>query len=247
MEPVLPSVYAIDLGYVYSYLVDTGPELVLIDAGLMGNERKILGGLSSIGRKVNDIKHILVTHHHSDHVGSLRALRDASGARVYVHPLDAPIVAGEKKRPGANPRSIAGVVLGPVITRLPMYNPPTVRADEEVVDGQHLAIGEGFTVYHAPGHTAGSVAYLMHAHGGVLFGGDVAGRLMGRLDLPLRMFTEDMKQAKRSLQRLATLEFDTLCFGHGRAMRGRANVKLRKYIEKRTRKSQVQPQEGSAP
>ena len=89
MEPILPSVYAIDLGYVYSYLVDTGPELVLIDAGLMGNEKKILGGLSSIGRKVSDIKHILVTHHHSDHSGGMRPYV-AVGAKVVLHEAAVP-------------------------------------------------------------------------------------------------------------------------------------------------------------
>jgi glyoxylase-like metal-dependent hydrolase (beta-lactamase superfamily II) len=239
MEPILPSVYAVDLGYVYSYIVDAGDELVLIDTGAMGNEKRIFRAVSELGRKVSDIKHILVTHHHSDHVGGLRAVRDASGAAVYVHSLDAPIVAGTVKRPGANPRSLAGTLLGPIITRLPLYTPPTVQADREVEDGDVLDIGEGFTVYHAPGHTAGSVAYLMNGNGGVLFAGDVAGRLLGRLDLPLRMFTEDMKQAKRSLRRLAELEFETACFGHGRAMRGRANVKLRRFIEKRTKKAQA--------
>ena len=240
MEEILPSVYAIDLGYVYAYLVDAGPELILVDTGAMGNEKRILRSISKLGRKASDIKHILVTHHHSDHVGGLRALRDASGATVYVHTLDAPIVAGRTKRPGANPRSIAGLILGPIVTRLPLYNPPVVSADHEVTDGEELPIGDGFTVYHTPGHTAGSVAYLMHGHGGVLFAGDTAGRLLGRLDLPIRMFTEDIRQAKRSLRKLATLEFDTACFGHGRAMKGRANVKLRRFIERRTRRSQPQ-------
>jgi glyoxylase-like metal-dependent hydrolase (beta-lactamase superfamily II) len=52
------------------------------------------------------------------------------------------------------------------------------------------------------------------------------------------MFTEDMRAAKRSLRKLAALEFDTACFGHGRAMKGRANLKLRRFIERRTRKTQ---------
>lgn len=239
MEEILPSVYALDLGYVYAYLVDAGPELIIIDTGSMGNEKRILKAASRLGRRASDIKHILVTHHHSDHVGGLRALRDATGATVYAHGLDAPVIGGRVKRPGANPRSVAGLVLGPILTRLPLYNPPAVGVDREVEDGESLEIGAGFTVHHAPGHTAGSVAYLMNAHGGALFIGDAAARLMGRLDLPIRMFTEDLRSAKRSLRKLAALDFDTACFGHGRAMRGRANLKLRRYIQRHTKKSQA--------
>jgi glyoxylase-like metal-dependent hydrolase (beta-lactamase superfamily II) len=235
IEEVQPSVYAIDLGYVYAYLIDAGDELALVDTGLKGSHRKILGSIMRLGRKMGDLKHILITHQHGDHVGSLRALRDATGATVYVHEADAPIVSGDLKRPGPNTRSISGTVLGPVIVRMPLFNPPPVKVDHIVVDEEVLPIGDGITVYHTPGHTAGHVSYLLNTpQGGTLFAGDAMGRLLGRLDLPLRMFTEDMREAKKSIRRLAGLEFNSACFGHGRAMVGRANVKLRRFIERRT-------------
>ena len=73
---------------------------------------------------------------------------------------------------------------------------------------------------------------MVEDHGGVLCVGDAAANLLGRFGKPLLMFTEDMGDVKKSMQKLASLEFDTACFGHGRILKGKANLAFRRYVEK---------------
>ncbi|MCH8052184.1 MAG: MBL fold metallo-hydrolase [Chloroflexi bacterium] len=232
IEEIFPHIYAVPLGYVNAFMLEEENGLTLIDAGLRGNERKLWKAVREIGRKPSDVHHVLVTHHHADHVGSLAAVKKASGAEAYVHPLDAPVVAGEKPRPAANRASIIGRLLGRMILRLPANKPTPVPADHEINDGDELAIGGGVRVIHTPGHTAGHVSFFVERHGGVLFVGDAAANMMGRFGKPLLMFTEDMDEVGKSMRKLAALEFDTACFGHGRVLKGKANLAFRRYVEK---------------
>jgi glyoxylase-like metal-dependent hydrolase (beta-lactamase superfamily II) len=235
IEEIFPHIYAVPLGYVNAFLLAEEDGLTLIDAGLRGNERKIWQAIGAIDRGRGDVRQVLVTHHHADHVGSLAAIKEASGAEAYVHPLDAPIVAGEKPRPPANRGSITGRLFGRLIERLPMYRPTPTPTDHEINDGDELPIGGGVRVIHTPGHTAGHVSFLVEGHGGVLFAGDAAGNVFGRIGKPLLMYTEDMDEAKASMRKLAALEFDTACFGHGRVLKGKANLAFRRYVEKMAR------------
>ncbi len=232
IEEIFPHIYAVPLGYVNAYVLEEENGLTLIDAGLRGNERRLWKAIAGIERKPSDVHHVLVTHHHADHVGSLAAVKKASGAEAYVHPLDAPIVAGEKPRPAANRASITGRLLGRLILRLPANKPAPVSADHEINDGDELPMGGGVRVIHTPGHTAGHVSFFVEGHGGVLFAGDAAANTFGRFGKPLLMFTEDMGEVKRSMRKLAALDFDTACFGHGRVLKGKANLAFRRYVEK---------------
>lgn len=235
IEEIFPHIYAIPLGYVNAFMLADENGLTLIDAGLGGNDRKIWKAVAEIEHQPGDLQRVLVTHHHADHVGSLAAIKKVGSAEAYVHPLDAPLVAGEKRRPPANRGSITGRLFGRLIERLPMYRPPPATADHEINDGDELPIGGGLRVIHTPGHTAGHVSFLVDGHGGVLFAGDAAGNMFGRIGKPLLMYTEDMDEAKASIRKLAELEFGTACFGHGRVLKGKANLAFRRYVEKMAR------------
>jgi glyoxylase-like metal-dependent hydrolase (beta-lactamase superfamily II) len=234
-EEIFPFIYAIPLGYVNAFMLAEEDGLTLIDAGLKGNDRRIARAVRQIGRKPEDLRDILITHHHADHVGALAALIEKSGAKAWVHPLDAPIVAGEERRPPANPSSIAGRILGPLIERLPQNNPPPAKPTAEVNDGDIVPVGGGVKVIATPGHTMGHVSYLVEGHGGILFAGDAAAHMFGRLGKPIGMFTENMAMAKDSIRKLAALEFETACFGHGSVVKGRANLEFRRYVERLSR------------
>jgi glyoxylase-like metal-dependent hydrolase (beta-lactamase superfamily II) len=234
-EEIVPSVYAIPLGYVNAFAFATERGLCLVDSGLKGHEKKILKAVAGMGRSASDVGDILVTHHHADHVGALAAIKQSTSGIVYIHPIDAPIVAGERRRPPASRSSLLGRVLGPLVMRLPANNPPPAFADREVSDGDELPLGAGVTVIHTPGHTAGSVSFLLREHGGVLFAGDAAGHMFGRLGKPFGMFTEDMAQARESIRKLAGLEFDIACFGHGSVLKGKAHAEFRRYVERMAR------------
>jgi glyoxylase-like metal-dependent hydrolase (beta-lactamase superfamily II) len=235
VEEIFPFIYAIPGGYVNTFLLAEESGLTLIDSGLKGADRKIGRAVRQLGRKPEEIRNVLITHHHADHVGSLAAIVAAGGADIWAHPIDAPIIVGEKRRPHPNPGSILGHVVGPIIERLPTNNPPTAKVTKPVEDGASIPVGGGVKVIHTPGHTMGHVSYLVEGHGGVLFAGDAAGHLLGRIGKPALIFTEDMPKARESMAKLAALEFDTACFGHGSVLKGKANVEFRKYIEKRAK------------
>jgi glyoxylase-like metal-dependent hydrolase (beta-lactamase superfamily II) len=237
LEEIFPFVYAIPGGYVNSFLIAEEDGLTLIDSGLKGNDRKIARAIRQLGRKPEEIRNVLLTHHHADHVGSLAALLASSGAAAWAHPLDAPIIAGEKPRPHANKSSMLGAIAGPLLERLPQNNPPPAHTNRDATDGAVVPAAGGVQVIHTPGHTMGHVSYLMPGHGGVLFAGDAAGHLFGRLGKPALIFTEDMGAAKGSMAKLAALEFDTACFGHGGVLKGKANVEFRRYVERRAKES----------
>ncbi len=236
LEEILPFIYGLRILYVNAFLLAEDEGITLIDSGLANRKERFLRALSEIKRSPEELKHIVLTHHHTDHAGNVAALVEASGADVWVHPLDAPIVRGEKPVPGANPKSIVSKMLWPLVGRLSVYNSlAPARVDHEVAEGQELPIASGMKAVHTPGHTAGHMCYLLERHGGILFVGDAAGNVFGRLGPPLWMSTEDMAEAKRSMAKLAGLEFDVACFGHGRVLKGKANAAFRRFVEKRAR------------
>ena len=237
-EQVLPGVYQISMLYVNAFLI-AQDEVTLIDSGLPKRKETILKALSQAERKPEELKHIAITHHHIDHTGSLAALVAATGARTYVHPLDAEVVRGDKPPPTSNREILAARVLGPIIDRLFHPELETIQPDQEVNDGEELQVAGGMRAIHSPGHTPGHLAYLWPQHGGVLFAGDAAGNVLGGPGAPVGslggMFTEDFSAARASFRKLAELEFDTACFGHGGVIKGQAHAAFRRAVEKMAR------------
>ncbi|MEE8345921.1 MAG: MBL fold metallo-hydrolase [Dehalococcoidia bacterium] len=232
-EEIVPGVFGIGMGFVNAFLIKAEDGLVLVDSGLPKRKDTILGAVAGVSAQPADLKHILVTHHHVDHIGSLADLKEASNAKSYVHPADTPIVRGDQPQPGPNPSSLLGKIVGPLLERL---SPTAVAAtvDVEVEDGQELPLGGGIKVTHTPGHTPGHVSYLLPGRGGVLFVGDAAVTIL-RLGMPIGVFTADREQAKESIRKLAGLEFEVACFGHGRVLKGEANLRFRRLAEKLAR------------
>ncbi len=231
-EEIVSGVYGIAMAYVNAFLIADEGGLALVDSGLPKRKDTILGTVAGIARQPADLKDILITHYHVDHVGSLADLKAASDAKSYVHPADCPIVRGEEPQPGPNPSSLMGRLVGPLMERL-SPEPPSAAVDVEVQDGQELPIAGGIKVLHTPGHTPGHLAFLLPAKK-VLFVGDAAANILG-LRTPLGMYTVDPEQAKESIRKLAALEFDVACFGHGRVLKGEANLRFRRLAEKLAR------------
>jgi glyoxylase-like metal-dependent hydrolase (beta-lactamase superfamily II) len=233
IERVLPEVYRIGMGYVSAYLI-AQDEVTVIDTGLPKHHEIILKAASQAERKPDDVKHIVLTHHHADHTGSLAELMAATSARAYVHPLDAAIVRGEKQAPGPNRDILAGRLLGPLMARItPKLQP--VDTLQETNDGDEVPAAGGMKAIHTPGHTAGHLSFLWPHTGGVLFAGDAAGNFLG-LGPPTSalgaMFTEDVAAAQESFRKLAALDFDIACFGHGGPIKGKAHAAFRRKVEK---------------
>ena len=81
------------------YLVINGKELTVIDTGTPGNAQKIVKYIQKIRYQPTDVKTIILTHFHMDHMGSAKELKDLTNAKLAVHQEDADYVSGKKPLP----------------------------------------------------------------------------------------------------------------------------------------------------
>src|SRR5580765_6291787 len=222
-QQVVEGLWMIPLGPVNAYLLEQG-ELTLIDTGLPKDEGKIVAAIEAIGRKATDLKHIIVTHCHPDHAGSVAALKRLSGARVYMHPLDAALV-----RKGICTRPLTpapGLMRGLMFRLFIPKTPPPLEAcaiDQEINDGTELPIAGGLKAIHIPGQCAGQVA-LLWPRRRLLFAADACANMP---TFGYALCYEDLEEGKRSLRKLAALDFDAAVFGHGRPIKTGAAQKFR--------------------
>jgi glyoxylase-like metal-dependent hydrolase (beta-lactamase superfamily II) len=121
--------------------------------------------------------------------------------------------------PGLFPAMMFQMFVRPVET----VEPATI--EHHVQTGGLLPIAGGLTAIHVPGHCAGQLAFFWPRHGGVLFAADTCMNLMG---LGWTMGYEDFEEGKRSLEKLAQLDFQAACFGHGQTILHDAGDRFRK-------------------
>ena len=229
---IIPGVHTIDrLGVGRAYLYQEADRLTLIDAGLAGSAVRTYGAIEGIGRRPEDLRQIIVTHYHNDHIGALADVAERTGAQVLVHPLDAPVVRGERPAPGPN---VTGLwkLLTPLLVRGAKPTTPT-RVDRELSDGDEVDLDGGARVLHVPGHTMGSIALYLPGRK-MLFSGDAAANALGLgpPSGPFGMFNEDREQVKESFRRLAQLDFEVACFGHGKPLDKEASLAFRRAADK---------------
>jgi glyoxylase-like metal-dependent hydrolase (beta-lactamase superfamily II) len=190
-----------------AYLVRGVEGLLLVDSGIPGSAKQILASIERIGAKPGDLRHIVLTHWHPDHMGSAAELRRLTGAHIAIHELDAPVLAG-RERP-AKGRRMMGLLLR-------VFRVAPVVADVALGSGDLIG---GLEVIHVPGHTAGSIA-LRRADGVVLSGDALLGDRHGRLRQPDPGLSLDPDQASASAATLRSLEPRLLLPGHGAPVRG---------------------------
>lgn len=221
---VLPGLYQVRTRGSKAYLV-LDDEITLIDTGSPGSAPRILKALQELGRSADEIKHIVITHYHIDHVGGLAELQEHVPARTGVHLAEAPHVASDDPLPNPFTHPLLARICEPFLVR---QDPGAARVDVQLNDGDELPALGGMRIVHAPGHTEGSIS-IHFPNRGVLLVGDAMQYKFGRLMLPSRLFTQDMEEASSSICKLATLDFETLCFSHFRPILTGADRRVREF------------------
>ena len=212
LKSVIKGVHLVPMGTANAFLIKGNDGLTLIDAGFPGKESAVFGAIRSLGHSLDQLKHLIFTHGHPDHIGSAAAIVRESGARTYLHPLDIPMA-----RSGGpfRPLKPAPNLLAPLLCKL-FFNPnervEPVTIDQPLTDGELLPVAGGIEIIHTPGHCAGQVALLWRP-GRMLFAGDVASNMMGLGD-PLGF--ESLEEGRASQRKVASLSFDVAGFGHGK-------------------------------
>ena len=220
----LPGVHQVPgVGWSRVYLLED-KTLTVIDSGPPWGARRVLDYIRSIGRRPDELELILLTHSHPDHVAGASALTDRTGARVAAHRDD---VADNSS--GGMTLARWGWLSGPR-SALPFAKDTPV--DEALKDGQLLPILGGLRVIHTPGHTPGSASFMLE-RAGVLFTGDTAFSDGVRVSRSVPFPGYDGEAYRRSLDRLASMEFEALCGGHGAPLVGGAAEELRQLLSTR--------------
>lgn len=208
MAEILKGVQYVDGTNANAYVVEEDDgTLTLVDATMQADGKKILQYITArMSRKPSEVRTIVVTHCHVDHIRGLAALKAATGGRVAVHEADADYVSGKAKYP--SPGGAMGLVFG---VMSPFLKVTPVEPDIRLKDGD--AIGR-LVVVHTPGHTPGSIS-LYDRRDRALFVGDAARFVKGELKGPPPQFTQNKAQAKESIERLSSLDFAVMLSGHG--------------------------------
>lgn len=226
VQPIFKGVYALSLGAVNVFFIEDGDKLTLVDTGYENAGDKILAGAKELGKQPQDITNIIVTHCHPDHAGSLAALKLLTGARVWMHPLDAEVVRGNTPMNRSTPSAgiINQILYRIFIKNVPAYVPPA-ETDHDVKDGDVVPVGGGLKAYHTPGHSAGHISFMLERDGGLLFAADACSNMMG---LAPSIVYDDHEQGRRSLAHLAKLNPAAICFGHGGVLKGSGIEKFKR-------------------
>lgn len=130
------------------YLIQTTNGNILINTGLAASVPLIKSSVEALGFRFADIKLLLTTQAHHDHVGAMAEIKKLTGATLWVNAPDAPVMADG----GASDYAFGNGV--------PSFAP--VKADSLLKDGDTIRLGgtELLIVSH-PGHTKGSCSYLL--------------------------------------------------------------------------------------
>jgi glyoxylase-like metal-dependent hydrolase (beta-lactamase superfamily II) len=210
---------------VNSYLIHEAGQLTLVDAGLPGLWKDLLLELRTIGRSLNDIRAVLLTHGDVDHIGFAERLRREHRIPVWVSEADAAEARGEVPKPS--------VAAGPMrivpMTQFMLYGAlhgglrsTPIREVRSFAVGEVVDVPGSPRVIGLPGHTPGSVAFSMRCVDAIFIGDAMTTRSVttGKVGPALGPFTVNPAQALASLDSLAGLTPRWVLPGHGDAWDG---------------------------
>jgi len=178
-----------------------GEAVVLVDTGVPGSDEAILAALEELGRSAADVTDIVITHADGDHVGSLSALVDLTGATVWAGDHEADVIEGRAPTRGGDTSRTADV-------------------DRRFAPGETLPLQGGIETVDTHGHTVGHVSLFLPEER-ILIAGDAINNLEG-LGGSRPQNTANAADARAAVSTLAALSPDSIVFGHGPSIVGGA-------------------------
>ena len=140
---IISNIYYVGTTDVTSYLIVTPNGHILLDTGYEQSGPIIKANIAELGFKLTDIKIILSSHAHFDHVGGHSDMKRDTGARVFASAGDAPVLESGGTK---------------TFFQIGSFKP--VKVDQVLNDGSRVTLGDTTLVAHlTPGHTAGNTAW----------------------------------------------------------------------------------------
>jgi glyoxylase-like metal-dependent hydrolase (beta-lactamase superfamily II) len=224
---IIPQVYQITHRKTNIILIAEA-ELTLIDTGFRDSPTHIINYINSLGHSVKDISLIIITHNHLDHAGGLAELKKLTGARIAAHQAD----LSEREDQLPYRKTVRRLLHVPPFSIFrPLVYAKLRDIDMPLAGGEVLGPLGGLEVIHTPGHTPGSIS-LYAPQRRLLIVGDALNNRHREIRFPPRMVSINQAQAVDSIKKLARLDFDILCFGHGKPIIGDASARVRDLIKR---------------
>jgi hydroxyacylglutathione hydrolase len=204
----------INLGGVNCYLLKTAGGHILIDTGYANKRAALEKKLSEAGCRPGNLELIVLTHGDSDHADNAAFLREKYGAKIAIHPDDAPMVERGDISLNRKARPDKMSLIFKIISKIfPLF----IKATKFEVFKPDLVIDENFDlsaygsearIVHLPGHSKGSIGVL--TSGGDLFCGDLLYNMRG-FDC-----IYDLNDFNQTMSNLKKLNVKTVYPGHGK-------------------------------
>ncbi|MBD3205280.1 MBL fold metallo-hydrolase [Candidatus Bathyarchaeota archaeon] len=189
------------------YILDCEGGLILVDVGFTPEcQLRIQSELDSIGKSWNDIKMIIITHAHGDHIENLPSVKELTNAEVVIGDGDDEALLD---RTG-------------------------VRADVVLGHGDLIGACGGIEIIHVPGHSPGNLCIYLRKHRAIIAGDTIFGDSEGNLEAPPEKYCTDVIEAAKNLKTLEEYDFDKILLSHGKNTYENAKEKVLKLIEKCT-------------
>jgi glyoxylase-like metal-dependent hydrolase (beta-lactamase superfamily II) len=187
-----------------TWVLDCKEGTVLVDGGMTPKDvDNIAAELKSMKKNWKDVKLILVTHKHGDHVNNLAKLKELTGATIKAQRLEAPLIE----------RAVGVKVEG-------------------LEDGEVVPYCGGIEVIWVPGHSEGNSCYYLRKQKTIIAGDTVFGDADCNLTAPPEKYCLDVKQATKEIDRLLKYDFDYLLYTHGKDVMGGAKAKIKELVDK---------------
>ena len=208
---ITTGIHRLGAGLVNAYLVEENGEVTIIDAGMPGYWSDLPAELTAMGRTLADVRAVVLTHGHSDHIGFAERARRELKVPVSVHEIDAALARGEVPNPA---KGTGPVRIGPLLRFIFLglrngafrtKNPLEVAI---FGDGATLDVPGSPRVILVPGHTPGSAALHVPSLD-ALFVGDALATVAvttGATGPMIAPFSADRATAVASLSRLDGVE-----------------------------------------
>jgi glyoxylase-like metal-dependent hydrolase (beta-lactamase superfamily II) len=210
------TIFPIPLGFDCCYLVKERG-VILIDAGLQGQAGRLKRALDRLRIRPGEIQLMVITHGHFDHIGSAKAIKDLTGAKLAMHQPDADWLehSVHPRIPGVT--SWGRFLAKPLNWPLPITHAEPAKVDIFLGDEDWPLDEYGICgrVLFTPGHTLGSVSVLLET--GEAFVGDLAmNRIPLRLAPGFPVLAEDMDRVRRSWAKLLDAGVRMVYPAHGK-------------------------------